>query len=433
MLYRSTLDPTFRVSFEQAFSDGLAPRGGLYVPDRIVPLPQTFCEQIGEYGYKDLIATVVRQLIGDTIVGAPTEEVIAEAITFDAPLVQVTPEQYALELFHGPTAAFKDFGARFMAACAGRLARQRKSLMTVLVATSGDTGGAVAHSFWRREGTRVVILYPEGMVSPLQEQQFAGLGDNIHAVRVWGTFDDCQRLVKSAFLDRNLSEALGLTSANSINIARLLPQTLYYVRAYQQCVQAGEVRPLCFVVPCGNVGNLTAGLYAQALGLPRSRFVAASNANRTIPDFVATGVYSPRPSLATISNAMDVGAPNNLPRIIDLFDGSISDIQARIEGVAVSDDQTRATIGRVWRDYGYIYDPHGAVAAHAAFACIRDGEAAVVAHTAHPAKFEDIVRPIVGDALTFPSSLTAARELTAHWVSLSSREDELRAFLNTLG
>jgi threonine synthase len=433
MLYRSTLDPTFRVSFEQAFSDGLAPRGGLYVPDRIVPLPQTFWEQIGEYGYKDLIATVVRQLIGDTIVGAPTEEVIAEAITFDAPLVQVTPEQYALELFHGPTAAFKDFGARFMAACAGRLARQRKSLMTVLVATSGDTGGAVAHSFWRREGTRVVILYPEGMVSPLQEQQFAGLGDNIHAVRVRGTFDDCQRLVKSAFLDRNLSEALGLTSANSINIARLLPQTLYYVRAYQQCVQAGEVRPLCFVVPCGNVGNLTAGLYAQALGLPRSRFVAASNANRTIPDFVATGVYSPRPSLATISNAMDVGAPNNLPRIIDLFDGSISDIQARIEGVAVSDDQTRATIGRVWRDYGYIYDPHGAVAAHAAFACIRDGEAAVVAHTAHPAKFEDIVRPIVGDALTFPSSLTAARELTAHWVSLSSREDELRAFLNTLG
>ena len=322
-------------------------------------------------------------------------EIVEGTLTFDAPLVTLGPGDHVLELFHGPTLAFKDFGARFMARLMAWLTRGDDRMLTVLVATSGDTGGAVASAFHNVPGTRVVILYPKGKVSGLQEKQLTALGGNITALEIDGSFDDCQALVKSAFLDRELSERLNLTSANSINLARLVPQSFYYIHAARQLPEG--VKPV-FVVPSGNFGNLTAGLLAMQLGLPVDHFIAATNRNDVVPEFLRSGTYSPRPSVATISNAMDVGAPSNFVRMQALFGGSWEEMKSKISGISFDDDQTRAAIREVKSMYDYEIDPHGAVGwlAAQAWRSVHPCTSTVTLETAHPAKFPDVMEAELG-------------------------------------
>lgn len=412
----TTSDSTTIVPFSQAVTLGLAPDGGLFIPPTITPLPSSFWDAIITMDRTELCITVAEHLFGRTIEGMSTAEMVAEAITFGAPVIPMSDSIAAVELFHGPTAAFKDFGARFLAAVTTRIAATQGRRITILVATSGDTGGAVAHSFWRRPGVNVVVLYPAGMVSPIQEKQFAGLGENVLALRVSGPFDACQSLVKKALSHSQYRESLGLTSANSINIARLLPQVFYYFLAHQEWLRLTERRswssasspvPWVCAVPCGNFGNLTAGLYAQRLGVPISRFIAATNANDAVPRFLAGAPYRPQPSIATISNAMDIGDPNNMPRVMSLHGNEPQLVRASLSGVSVSDDTTIATMRDVYETTGYILDPHGAVAYHALTTELRPDEHGIFLHTAHPAKFSQVVTTAIGFEPPIPPQLAA--------------------------
>jgi len=415
MLYHSTNNPSHRVDLKEAILRSLPPDNGLYMPDALPVLGDNFWKTWRQQSFTETGIAVANAFFGDDVPPQALAEIVEGTLTFDAPLVTLGPGDHVLELFHGPTLAFKDFGARFMARLMAWLTRGDERMLTVLVATSGDTGGAVASAFHNVPGTRVVILYPKGKVSGLQEKQLTALGGNITALEIDGSFDDCQTLVKSAFLDRDLSESLNLTSANSINLARLVPQGFYYIHAARQLPEG--VKPV-FVVPSGNFGNLTAGLLAANLGLPVAHFIAATNRNDVVPEFLRTGQYMTRPSMATISNAMDVGAPSNFTRMSALFNGSWESMKAKISGVSFTDDQTRAAIREVKALYDYEIDPHGAVGWLAArtWRAEHPCSSTVTLETAHPAKFSDVMNAELGpDTVEIPERLAvlADREKVA--------------------
>ena len=415
MLYHSTNTPTHRVDLKEAIIRSLPPDNGLYMPDELPVLDASFWQIWRHLSFQEIGFAVADAFFGNDVPAPVLREIVEGTLAFDAPLVTLAPGDHILELFHGPTLAFKDFGARFMARLMAWLTRDDDRQLTVLVATSGDTGGAVASAFHNVPGTRVVILYPQGKVSGLQEKQLTALGGNITALEIQGSFDDCQALVKSAFLDRELSERHNLTSANSINLARLVPQSFYYIHAARQLPEG--VKPV-FVVPSGNFGNLTAGLLAMRMGLPVEQFVAATNRNDVVPEYLLTGTYTPRPSVATISNAMDVGAPSNFVRMSRLFGDSWEAIKARITGMTFSDDQTRAAIRTAKVMHGYDLDPHGAVGWLAAqrWRAAHPGSATVTLETAHPAKFPDVMEAELGpNVIEVPERLAilAQREKVA--------------------
>lgn len=395
MLYHSTNNNSPRVGLKEAILRSLPPDNGLYMPDVLPVLGGDFWHGWRELDLRAIGHAVAGAFFGEDVPEPALRDIVDGTLTFDAPLVTLAPGDHILELFHGPTLAFKDFGARFMARLMAWLTRGEDRELTVLVATSGDTGGAVASAFHHVPGTRVIILYPQGKVSGLQEKQLTALGGNITALEIDGSFDDCQALVKSAFLDRDLAEQLNLTSANSINLARLVPQMFYYIHAAGQ-LPAGV--PPVFVVPSGNFGNLTAGLLAMRLGLPVRHLVAATNRNDVVPEFLRTGTYTPRPSVATISNAMDVGAPSNFVRMRELFGASWEGMKSSITGMAFSDEETRASIRDMMARHQYAIDPHGAVGWLAArqWRSSHPDDATITLETAHPAKFPDVMDAELG-------------------------------------
>lgn len=432
MYFHPITDSSTLTPFCTAVTRGIPEGGGLYIPASLPPLPSSFWNALPTMDRTTACVTIAEHLLGPTIEGLSVAEIVSEAVAFDAPLVRVADKIHALELFHGPTAAFKDFGARFLAGVTTRLVSTRgEQKLTIVVATSGDTGGAVAHSFWRRAGAQVVILYPAHLVSPLQERQFASLGDNVHALRVHGTFDACQALVKQVLSTSRYRTQLGLTSANSINVARLLPQTFYYILAHQQWLTISD-QPWVCAIPCGNFGNLTAGLYAQRLGVPIARFIAATNANATVPEFLNGAPYTPRPSVATISNAMDVGDPSNFPRIQAFFGGDSERIRAHLAGLSVTDRSTKETMRAVYETSGYLLDPHGAIAYHALAEQLRPGEQGIFLHTAHPAKFGDVVEAAVGIEPPLPPQLAAVAERQICAIDIGTAFDEVENYLEGL-
>ena len=398
----STRDSGTTATFRQAVLAGIAPGGGLWLPDSI-PRFDDWPELL-DLDWSRRCEVLMDRLLADELGREPLARAVRRALDFPVPLVEVRPGLFALELFHGPTLAFKDFGARFFAA-ALELIRDPDRRVTILTATSGDTGAAVAQAFWKREGVRAVVLYPRGRVSALQERQFATLGENVTALSVDGAFDDCQALVKAAFADTDLSVRHGLTSANSINVARLLPQTLYYAEAVAQLRRRGIAEPPVIAVPSGNFGNLCAGLLARAMGLPVKAFVAATNANDTVPAYLDTGTYDARPSVATISNAMDVGAPNNWERIEHLFGGDLEALRGILRWGARTDEETEETI-RDLQAHRYLADPHAAVACGVLEQRLAPGETGVFLGTAHPAKFLPVYEKI-GIEVPVPESLSA--------------------------
>lgn len=408
MKYYSTNGKAPMVSLEEAVVKGLAPDRGLYMPERIPPMPEDFFRRLPSMTLPDMAVEIASSLFGEDIDGASLEALTREAINFPIPLVKVADNIYSLELFHGPTLAFKDVGARFMARLLGYFNRGNDRLVNVLVATSGDTGSAVANGFLGVEGVRVFVLYPKGKVSQIQEKQFTTLGHNIVALEIDGTFDDCQWLVKQAFMDMDINGRMMLTSANSINVARFLPQMFYYFHAWGQHVASGgDPDNVVVCVPSGNFGNITAGLIARRMGLPVKRFIAANNANDIFYNYLQTGEYSPRPSVQTIANAMDVGDPSNFARILDLYGHDHSVISGLISGAAYQDDEIRDTIRETLRCEHYQLDPHGATGFRALKDNLRPGETGIFLETAHPAKFKDSVEAITGIQVEMPPRLAA--------------------------
>ncbi len=430
MKFYSTNNPELKVDLRRAVTEGLAPDNGLYMPESIPQLSSNFFRDIGDKSFKEIAFEVANHLLGDDIPKAELQRIVDHTIQFDAPLVAVEDGIYALELFHGPTLAFKDFGARFMSRLLGYFANQQDREIVILVATSGDTGSAVANGFLEVPGTKVVVLYPSGKVSEIQEKQFTTLGKNITALEVDGTFDDCQRLVKLAFLDRELNAKLFLTSANSINIARLIPQSFYFFYAYSRLSRNGK--PIVFSVPSGNFGNLTGGLLAMKMGLPVSKFIASTNINDVVPQYLASRNFSPRPSEQTISNAMDVGNPSNFARIVDLFQNDFDRISNVISGYAFTDEETKLAMRQVYSDKRYVLDPHGAVAYLGLKKYLKDSNAdaiGVFAETAHPAKFRDVVQQTLSTDIDIPEKLLKFMALSKKVVTMPASYDEFKTIL----
>lgn len=429
MRFYSTKNQGLSVSLKEAVLQGLAPDKGLFMPERIPVLPENFLSRLSGMSMQEIALHVSKNLLGDDVDAQSLQAIVENAISFDAPLVEVEPNVYSLELFHGPTLAFKDFGARFMSQLLGHFARQEKREITILVATSGDTGSAVANGFLGVDGIRVVVLYPSGKVSRIQEMQFTTLGKNITALEVEGTFDDCQHMVKAAFMDAELREARYLTSANSINIARLIPQSFYYFRAYAQLEKLSH--PVVFAVPSGNFGNLTAGMLAKRMGLPVGRFVAATNVNDVVPVYLKTKSFVPRPSVHTISNAMDVGNPSNFERMLDLYGNSFEALIGDLMGYAFTDEQTRDAIRDVYETTGYILDPHGAVGylGLKSYMEMNDRVHGIFLETAHPAKFLDVVEEAAGTTVELPDRLKAFLQGTRQSIKIGNAYDDLRDFL----
>ncbi len=417
----STRTPPHSATCLEAVQAGLAPDGGLYVPAEVSRFSDV--TDLLTLDFPSRSAEILHRLLGGEFPRDLVEDLAHSAFTFPAPLVKISERISALELFHGPTLAFKDFGARFLARVLAMGAGDHRR--TVLTATSGDTGAAVAQAFHGLPGVQVVVLYPAGRVSPLQERQFATCGGNVLALAVDGAFDDCQRLVKGAFEDAELVSRLGLTSANSINIARLLAQTLYYFEAAAQADGA----PLIMSVPSGNFGNLYAGLMAQAMGAPIPAFVVATNANRVVPDYLDTGVYQPRPSVATLSNAMDVGSPSNWERIFSLFGGDHEAMAAALRWGSCTDAETEQIVIGLDRA-GYLADPHGAVAYHVLRSNLREGERGVFLATAHPAKFREALAPALGREIPLPKTLSDLLELPLVNEPLAADQAALRRRLS---
>ncbi len=415
MQFYSTNDATHRVSAEEAIFRGLPADSGLYMPARIDPLPDAFFSELPQLSFAEIGVRVSRQLLGNEISDEDLRQIVEEAINFPAPVVKLDEQKYVLELFHGPSLAFKDFGARFMSRLMGYYNRGKDQELIILVATSGDTGGAVAAGFYDTPGIQVVILYPSGKVSALQEKQLTTLGKNIHALEIKGSFDDCQAIVKQAFLDIRLRQQLRLSSANSINISRLIPQTFYYFEAVKQLGRTGD--PIAFSVPSGNFGNLTAGLIARKLGLSIHHFIAATNRNDVVPRFLTTGRYERRPSVVTLSNAMDVGAPSNFARMANLhgqLDGlqdihtvTHTNLRDTLSGFAYDDGVTENAMREVERRYGYTLDPHGAVGYLALKEWQQDNPhtRGIILETAHPSKFKPDVERILGHPIEVPRRL----------------------------
>jgi len=407
MKYRSLNGQASIVDFREATIRGQAPDKGLYFPMEIPKLSPALLEALPNLQKTELAFQVMQPYVGESIDAASLEQILSETVDFDFPLVKIQEAIYSLELFHGPTLAFKDVGARFMSRCLGYFSKAAYNKTTVLVATSGDTGGAVANGFLGVDGVEVIILYPSGKVSPVQELQLTTCGQNIKALEVMGSFDDCQAMVKDAFMDADLNGHLSLTSANSINVARWLPQQLYYFFAWQQWHQMGLTIAPVISVPSGNFGNLCAGLMAHASGLPLEQFIAACNINDAVPEYLRTGQYQPKKAIPTISNAMDVGSPSNFVRILELFAQDHHKMAATIEGYTVSDTITEETIAAVFQQYGYILDPHGAVAYHAleAFQQKHPSAKGMILETAHPVKFPETVEAAIGKAIPIPASV----------------------------
>ena len=408
MKYYSTNKNAPDATLEEAVVKGLAADRGLYMPAEIKKLPVSFFDEIDKLSFQEIAYRVADAFFGSDIPEETLKQIVYDTLSFDVPAVKVKDGIYSLELFHGPTLAFKDVGARFMARLLGYFIRKEgKKQVNVLVATSGDTGSAVANGFLGVEGIHVYVLYPKGKVSEIQEKQFTTLGNNITAIEINGTFDDCQALVKSAFMDKELNEHMQLTSANSINVARFLPQAFYYFYAYAQMKKLGKADNLVICVPSGNFGNITAGLFGKCMGLPVKRFIAANNRNDIFYQYLKTGVYSPKSSVATIANAMDVGDPSNFARIYDLYGGSHEAITKEISGEAYTDEQIRETVQAVYNETGYLLDPHGACGYRALAEQLQSGETGVFLETAHPAKFLQTVESIIGVEVQIPEKLQA--------------------------
>ena len=408
MKYYSTNKNAPDATLEEAVVKGLAADRGLYMPAEIKKLPVSFFEEIDKLSFQEIAYRVADAFFGSDIPAETLKQIVYDTLSFDVPAVKVKDDIYSLELFHGPTLAFKDVGARFMARLLGYFIRKEgKKQVNVLVATSGDTGSAVANGFLGVGGIHVYVLYPKGKVSEIQEKQFTTLGNNITAIEVNGTFDDCQALVKSAFMDKELNEHMQLTSANSINVARFLPQAFYYFYAYAQMKKLGKADNLVICVPSGNFGNITAGLFGKYMGLPVKRFIAANNRNDIFYQYLKTGIYSPKPSVATIANAMDVGDPSNFARIYDLYGGSHEAITKEISGETYTDEQIRETVQAVYSETGYLLDPHGACGYRALAEQLQPGETGVFLETAHPAKFLQTVEAIIGAKVQIPDKLQA--------------------------
>lgn len=433
MQYYSTNGSTSKVSLQTAVVKGLAADRGLFMPERIPVLPKAFFNNIGEMSLQDISFIVANTLFGDDIENTTLKKIVDETLNFDIPLKHVTGNKYSLELFHGPTLAFKDVGARFMARLLGyfnRIDNQKGDMVNVLVATSGDTGSAVANGFLGVPGVRVFVLYPQGKVSRIQEAQFTTLGQNITAIEVDGTFDDCQALVKSAFMDEELNEHMKLTSANSINVARFLPQMFYYFYGYAQLAKRGQdLSNIVVSVPSGNFGNITAALIGKRMGLPIKRFIAANNKNDIFLQYLKTGVYSPKASIATIANAMDVGDPSNFARVLDLYQHSHEAISNEISGCSYTDEQIAETMAKTYKETGYLLDPHGAVAYRSLEEGLKDNETGIFIETAHPAKFKTTVEAIIGEEIDIPDRLAAFLNNDKKTVKMSSSFTSFKKYL----
>lgn len=403
MQYYSLRNKSLKVSFEQALVEGLAPDGGLYFPEQITPLPAAFFEKIDQFSREEVAFQAIRQFVGEEIPDAALQKIIAETLAFDFPVVPVAERIYALELFHGPTLAFKDVGARFMSRCLGYFNRHKAQELTVLVATSGDTGSAVAHGFYQVPGVKVVILYPSGKVSDIQEKQLTTLGGNITALEVDGVFDDCQAWVKKAFNDESL-HSVTLTSANSINIARWMPQMFYYFFLYAALKKHGQ--PITVSCPSGNFGNICAGILARRLGLPIQHFIAAQNANDTVHRYMSTGAYTPLPTVATVSNAMDVSDPSNWVRILELLGNDETRLKELLSTERFTDDENINILQKLYTQHGYIADPHGALGFEALERYLAEHEGiGVFLETAHPIKFTDTIAQALHLQLPLPTAL----------------------------
>ena len=445
MHYYSTKQQAPLASLEEAVVRGLATDKGLYMPERIKELPKEFFDGIAEMTFQEIAYQVADAFFGEDIPFEELKRIVYDTLQFDAPVVHVDGNIHSLELYHGPTLAFKDVGARFMARLLGYFNGQRSTIkqsslaegksngqqkmVNVLVATSGDTGSAVANGFLGVEGIHVYVLYPKGKVSTIQECQFTALGQNITALEVDGVFDDCQRLVKSAFMDAELNAHMRLTSANSINVARFLPQAFYYFYAYAQMKRQGKEGELVMCVPSGNFGNICAGLFAHRMGLPIKRFIAANNSNDIFYQYLLTGEYHPRASVQTIANAMDVGDPSNFARILDLYGHSHADICKLISGAAYTDEQIAETLADTYHRTGYLLDPHGACGYRALSEGLRDGEQGVFLETAHPAKFRDTVEGIIKDEVAIPEKLQAFMRGTKQSVPMTAAFEDFKAYL----
>ena len=433
MKYYSTNRKVSGVSLQDAVVKGLAEDKGLFMPDSIKALPQSFFDSIETMSFQEIAYTVADAFFGEDVEAEALKKIVYETLNFDVPLVHVADNIYSLELYHGPTLAFKDVGGRFMSRLLGYfIQKQGENNVKVLVATSGDTGSAVANGFLGVEGIHVYVLYPKGLVSPIQECQFTTLGQNITALEVDGTFDDCQALVKSAFMDDELNAKLKLTSANSINVARFLPQSFYYFYAYAQLKKSGKATDVVMCVPSGNFGNITAGLFAKKMGLPVKRFIAANNRNDIFLQYLKTGVYTPRPSVSTIANAMDVGDPSNFARVLDLYSGSHAAISTEISGVSYNDEQIADSLKNCYQETGYLLDPHGAVG----YRALRDGlavnEIGVFLETAHPAKFLETVEGIIGEKVEIPLKLQEFMKGEKKSLPLSKDFETFKKYLMSL-
>ena len=447
MKYYSTNHKAPLASLQQTVEQGLAPDRGLYMPERLNLLPNTFFEHIEEMSFLELSFEVARALFGEDVNHNDLRRIVYDTLNFETPVVKVRDNIHALELFHGPTLAFKDVGARFMARLLQYFIRKDQTetasaphRVNVLVATSGDTGSAVANGFLGVDGIHVYVLYPKGKVSHIQESQFTTLGQNITALEVDGVFDDCQALVKSAFMDDELKRHMTLTSANSINVARFLPQAFYYFNAFAQLKREGIlniaansegqlVSNLVFCVPSGNFGNVTAGLFAAHMGLPVKHFIAANNANSVFYNYLCTGLYKPQASKQTIANAMDVGAPSNFARIIDLYDNQWAKIKNDIGGATYTDDHIRRTMKTCYDTTNYVLDPHGACGYQALCEQLQPDETGVFLETAHPAKFKETVDSVDGIDITIPPRLRQFMEGKKESIPMTRRFDDFKQFL----
>ena len=433
MKYYSTNKKVEGVSLEDAVVKGLAEDKGLFMPNSIKALPQTFFDTIETLSFQEIAYTVADAFFGEDVEAEALKKIVYETLNFDTPIVPVTDNIYSLELYHGPTLAFKDVGGRFMSRLLGYfIQKQAKTKVNVLVATSGDTGSAVANGFLGVEGIHVYVLYPKGLVSPIQECQFTTLGQNITALEVDGTFDDCQALVKSAFMDAELNAHMKLTSANSINVARFLPQSFYYFYAYAQLKKLNKNKEVVMCVPSGNFGNITAGLFAKRMGLPIKRFIAANNRNDIFLQYLQTAQYNPRPSISTIANAMDVGDPSNFARVIDLYSNSHEAIKAEISGVSYDDEQIAVALKTCFEETDYLLDPHGACGYQALKDGLRVNETGVFLETAHPAKFLETVERIIGQKVDIPQKLQEFMKGEKQSLELSKDFDGFKKYLLSL-
>ena len=426
MRYYSLNNSSPLTSFKKAVQNGIAPDRGLYFPEKITPISKDFIKNISDYSNEEIAYEVIKQFIGDEIPTTILKEIIKKTISFDFPVVNLDENIGSLELFHGPTMAFKDVGARFMSQCLEYFNQNKTEDITVLVATSGDTGGAVASGFLNAIGVQVVILYPKGKVSEIQEKQLTTLGNNITALEVDGVFDDCQEMVKSAFLDKNISR--NLTSANSINVARWLPQMFYFFFAYKQVSK--KYKDIIFSVPSGNFGNICAGLLAQKLGLPIKHFIASTNINDTVPKYLINGVYDPKPSKATISNAMDVGNPSNFIRIQELFNKNLSSLKKSFSSYSFSDDETKIMMKSIHDKFNYISEPHGVIGYLGLKKYgLKTNEFGVFLETAHPVKFLEVVEKTLKVDVEIPSQIKEVMSREKVATSIANYQ-ELKLFLN---